>query len=91
LVTSPNVIPSSIVLNLAPQEVPPPIQDEHGDVMEDNEWAHEGSKWSCKVDACTNFYVAKWLFCKHLERTHSLRLEIGRLRHPYTYLAGPRQ
>jgi hypothetical protein len=36
--------PSSFVRNLAPnlapQEVPPPIQDKHGDAMEDSEWAH---------------------------------------------------
>jgi hypothetical protein len=62
-----NVIPSSIVLDTTPQKVPPLIQDEHGDVMEDNEWAHEGSKWCCKVDACITSYAAKWLFHKHLK------------------------
>ncbi len=35
-----SAIPSSFVPNLAPQKVPPPIQDKHGDVMEDSEWAH---------------------------------------------------
>jgi hypothetical protein len=64
-------IPSSIILDFAPQNVPPPIQNEHYDVMEDSEWAHKGSRWCCKVDACTNSYVAKWLFYEHLERTHS--------------------
>ncbi len=57
--TSPNAIHSLVVPNLALQEVPPLIQDEHGDAMEDNEWAHEGSKWSCKVVACISSYVAK--------------------------------
>jgi hypothetical protein len=32
-------MPSSIVPNHAFQEVPPLIQDEHGDAMEDSEWA----------------------------------------------------
>jgi hypothetical protein len=67
VVTSPNAIHSSIVPNLAPQEVPPSIQDEHGDAMENNEWAHEGSKWSCKVVTCTSSYVAKYFSRKHLE------------------------
>jgi hypothetical protein len=57
-----DAIPSSIVPNLTPQKVLPIIQDEHGDVKEDSEWAHKGSRWCCKVDACTNSYAAKWLF-----------------------------
>jgi hypothetical protein len=61
-----DTIPSSIVLNTAPQEVPLLIQDEHGNALEDNEWAYEGSKWCCKVDACINSYASKWLFHKHL-------------------------
>ncbi len=36
-----NAIPSLIVPDLALQEVPPPIQDENGDV---SEWAQKGSK-----------------------------------------------
>jgi hypothetical protein len=67
VVASLDAIPSSIVPDFAPQEVPPPIQDEHGDAMEDNEWVHKGSRWCCKLDACTNSYEAKWLFCQHLE------------------------
>ncbi len=31
-----SAITSSIILNLAPQKVHFPIQDEHGDAMEDN-------------------------------------------------------
>jgi hypothetical protein len=54
----PNVIPSLVVSDFAPQEVPLPIQDESGDV---SEWVHKSSRWFCKVDACTSFYVAKWL------------------------------
>jgi hypothetical protein len=32
-----------LILNLdpMPQKVPPPMQDEHGDAMEENEWVHE--------------------------------------------------
>jgi len=61
VVASPNAIPSSIVPNFGPQEVLPPIQDEHGNAMEDNEWAYKGSRWCCKLDACTSSYEAKWL------------------------------
>jgi hypothetical protein len=39
-----NAIPSLVVPDFTPQKVPP-IQDEHGNVMEDNEWAHKGSRW----------------------------------------------
>ncbi len=46
--TDPNAIPSLIVPNLAPQKVFPPIQNEHGDAMEDSEWAHKGSRWCCR-------------------------------------------
>jgi hypothetical protein len=52
---------SSIISDLALQEVLPPIQDEHGHVMEYSEWAHKESRWCCKVDPCTNSYVTKWL------------------------------
>jgi hypothetical protein len=71
VVAGSNVIPSLVVSKLAPQEVLPPIQDGSGDVTE---WAHKGSRWFCKVDACTNSYVAKWLLHQHLEQTHSLRM-----------------
>ncbi len=54
MVVSPYAILSSIVPNLAPQELLLPIENEHGDVMEDNEWVHKGSRWCYKVDACTN-------------------------------------
>jgi len=40
-----NAIPSLIVLDLAFQEVLPPIQDENGDV---NEWVEKGSKCFAK-------------------------------------------
>jgi hypothetical protein len=45
-----SAIPSSVVLDFAPQKVPLPIQDESGNAMEDNEWAHKGSRWFCKAD-----------------------------------------
>ncbi len=67
VVASPDATPSLVVPNFAPQEVPLPIQNEHGDAMEDSEWAHKGSGWFCKVDACTSSYVTKWLFYQHLE------------------------
>ncbi len=45
-----------LVLNLnpAPQKVLPPMQDEHGDVMEENECVHESSRKCCKV----NVYIS---------------------------------
>jgi hypothetical protein len=55
MVARPNAIPSSIVPDFAPQNVPPPIQDEHGNAMEDSKWVHKGSKCCHKVDACTIF------------------------------------
>jgi hypothetical protein len=62
-----NAIPSSIIPNLTRQKVIPLIQNENGDVMEDNEWVHKGLRWFCKVDACTCFYATKWLCCQPLE------------------------
>ncbi len=91
VVVGPNVILSLVVLDPARQEVFLWIQYEHGDVMDENEWVHEGSKWYCKVDACTYSYTAKWLFCKHLERTHSIRMQTGRLGCPFSYPRGPKQ
>jgi hypothetical protein len=32
-------------------------------VMEDADWVHKGSRWKCKINGCTDVYVAKWLFC----------------------------
>jgi hypothetical protein len=34
-------------------EVPP----NHG--MEDTDWVHEGSRWKCKINGCTNAFAAK--------------------------------
>ncbi len=28
-------------------------------VMEDVDWVHEGSRWVCKINGCTNTYVIK--------------------------------
>jgi hypothetical protein len=54
VVVSPYAILLSIVPNFAPQELPLLIENDHGDVMEDSEWVHKGSRWCYKVDACTN-------------------------------------
>jgi len=45
VVVGPDVIPSLIVPNIAPQKVPLPIQDEHGDVMEDSECVDGVARW----------------------------------------------
>ncbi len=57
-----SAIPSLVVPNFAPQKVPPLIQDEHGNIMEDSEWGYKGSRWCYKVDACTSSYAVKWCF-----------------------------
>jgi len=59
-----------------------------GDV---SEWAHKCSRCFCKVDACTSFYAAKWLFCQHLEQTHSLPMQAKKSRHPSIHSRGLRQ
>jgi hypothetical protein len=55
------------------------------------EWVHEGSRGYYKVNACTSFYVAKWLFCRHLDQTHGLQMQLCRFGHPYIHLDGFRQ
>jgi len=45
VVVGPNVIPSLIAPSIAPQEVPFPIQDEQGDVMEDSECVDGVVRW----------------------------------------------
>jgi hypothetical protein len=62
VVVGPNAILSLVVPNPTHKEVFFWVQDEHGDVMDDNEWATEGSKWCCKVSTCICSYAAKWLF-----------------------------
>jgi len=86
-----SAIPSSVVLDLAPQNVPPIIQDENGDAMEDSEWAHKSSRWFCKVDACTTPYVAKWLLRQHLKHTNSLWMQVEKSRRPSICPRGPKQ
>jgi hypothetical protein len=85
MVADPNAIPSLVVLDLTPQKVPLPIQDESGNV---SEWAHKSLRWFCKVDACTSSYVAKWMLCQDLEQTHSFRMQAGKSRRPSTHLGG---
>jgi hypothetical protein len=87
VVASPNAILSLVTPDLAPQKVPFPIQDEHGDAMEDGE-CHKGLRWCYKVDACTNSYVTKWLFHQHLERTHSFRMQVEKSKRPSTRPGG---
>jgi len=38
-------------------EVPPNHVMEYADQM------HKGSRWKCKINGCTDIYVAKWLLC----------------------------
>ncbi len=66
-------------------EVPP------NHAMEDANWVHEGSKWKCKINGCTNAYVAKWLLRQHLDNKHGLCMELGKFGHPSTCVGGSRQ
>jgi hypothetical protein len=59
--------------------------------MEYADWVHEGSKWKCKINGCTNAYAAKWLFRQHLDNKHGPRMELGKYGRPFTRVGGPRQ
>jgi hypothetical protein len=61
-------------------EVPP------NHAMEDANYMHEGSKWKCKINGCTNAYAAKWLLCQHLDHKHGLRMELGKSSRPSTHV-----
>ncbi len=56
--------------------------------MED---VHEGSRWKCKINGCTDTYVAKWLLRQHLDNKHRLCMEVGKFGCPFTCVGGPRQ
>ncbi len=66
-------------------EVPP------NHAMEDVDWVHEGSKWKCKINGCTNTYAAEWLLRQHLDNKHGLCMELGKYGRPSTRVGGPRQ
>jgi len=66
-------------------EVPP------NHAMGDADWVHEGSKWKCKINGCTNAYATKWLFRQHLDNKHGLRMELGKSGCPFTRVGGLRQ
>jgi len=66
-------------------EVPP------NHAMEDADWVHEGSKWKCKINGCTNTYATKWLLRQHLDNKHGLRMELGKSGRPSTRVGGPKQ
>jgi hypothetical protein len=47
-------------------------ENDHGKIpwknsMEDVDWVHEGSRWVCKINGCTDNYAAKWLLHCHLD------------------------
>jgi hypothetical protein len=66
-------------------EVPP------NHAMEDVDWVHKGSKSKCKINGCTNAYVAKWLLHQHLDNKHELHMEVNKSGCPSTHVGGPRQ
>ncbi len=53
-------------------------------VMEDTDWVHEGSRWKCKINGCTDAYATKWLFHQHLDNKHRLHMDVGKFGHPST-------
>ncbi len=59
--------------------------------MEDADWVHEGSRWKCKINGCTNTYAAKWLLCQHLDNKYGLHMQVGKFFRPSTRVGGPRQ
>ncbi len=66
-------------------EVPP------NHVMEDADRLHEGSKWKCKINGCTNTYAVKWLLRQHLDNKHGFCMELSKYGCPFTCVGGPRQ
>ncbi len=65
-------------------EIPP------NHVMEDANWVHKRSRWKCKINGCIHTYVAKWLFCQHLDNKHRFRMEVSKYSCPI-HVGGPRQ
>jgi hypothetical protein len=59
--------------------------------MEDANWVHEGSRWKCKINGCTNTYATKWLLHQHLDNKHKLCMEVGKYGRPSICVRGPRQ
>jgi hypothetical protein len=66
-------------------EVPP------NHAMKDANWVHEGSRWKCKINGCTNSYATKWLLCQLLDNKHMLHMEVGKYGCLFTHVGGPRQ
>ncbi len=52
--------------------------------------AKVGKRFACKVGARDVSYAAKWLLQRHLDGTHHLVMEQGKLGHPSTQHEGPR-
>ncbi len=59
--------------------------------MEDVDWVHEGSRWKCKINGCTDAYAAKWLLCQHFGQETWALHEVGKFGRPSTHVGGPRQ
>jgi hypothetical protein len=58
--------------------------------MEDVDWVHEGSRWLCKINGCTNSYAAMWLLHQQFDNKHLPHMEVGKFNHPFICLRGPR-
>jgi hypothetical protein len=52
--------------------------------------AKVGKSFAFKVGACDVSYATKWLLQRHLDGTHHLVMEQGKLGHPFTQHEGPR-
>jgi hypothetical protein len=71
-------------------------KNDHGEIppnhaMKNVNWVHEGSRWVCNINGCTDNYVAKWLFHCHLDNKHELHLEVGKYGCPFFHPKKPRQ
>jgi hypothetical protein len=71
-------------------------KNDHGEIppnhaMKNVNWVHEGSRWVCNINGCTDSYAAKWLFCCHLDNKHKLHLEVGKYGCPFFRPKEPRQ
>jgi hypothetical protein len=81
------VLVGAPVVSHESDQVEPPLNR----AMEDANWVHEGSRWKCKINGCTDAYAAKWLLRQHLDNKHGLCMEVGKSGHPSICVGGLRQ
>jgi hypothetical protein len=60
------------------------------DAKEDVNWIHERSMCMCKINGCTNSYVAKWSIHQHMHNKHGLHMKANKFGYPFICFAWPR-